>query len=131
MLKSGKTEEAEACREKMHEEMALYFSRCGADGPRRLDLRETDIEFELAAGHLKKAVPLLEENMIGYTLYRGPLHEDTLHCMQQLADVLAGLGEDDRKRARRLYLQAAAGIRLHYPLEVRWLQDVEERIRKL
>lgn len=131
LLKSGKMEEAEACREKMHEEMALYFSRCGADGPRQLDLRETDIEFELASGHLKTAVPLLEENMIGYTLYRGPLHEDTLHCMQLLADVLAELGEDEGNRARNLYLQTAAGIRLHYPLETGWLQDVEERIRKL
>ena len=135
-LRLGRTEEAEQYRKRMHEEMELYFRRCGTDGPRLLDLRETDIEFERAAGNLSEAARHLEENMRGYVLYRGPEHEDTLKCMEQLADILSDGSRarenlrEDLRRARGLYLQVAAGVRSHYPYESEWLLRVEKKIRK-
>ena len=77
----------------MHRQMDLYFSHCGADGPKILDIRETDMEFELAAGNLPEALRLLESNLADYAVYRGPAHEDTLHCMLKLADTLLSLAE--------------------------------------
>ena len=135
-LRLGRTEEAEQYRKRMHEEMELYFRRCGTDGPRLLDLRETDIEFERAAGNLSEAARHLEENMRGYVLYRGPEHEDTLKCMEQLADILSDGSRarenlrEDLRRARGLYLQVAAGVRSHYPYESEWLLRVEKKIRE-
>lgn len=162
-LKLGRLEEAQVYRRKMHEEMDQYFSRCGADGPKLLDLRETDIEFEKALGNYEKAAALLEENLRGFILYRGPDHEDTLHCLEQTADILFLQGQHHRRltpggdhqqdvlflqeqhtpaseaeksqdllrRSRELYLQVAAGLRIHYPFEKEWLKRVEERIRTL
>ena len=141
-LQQGRMEEAQFYRQRMHKEMELYFSCCGADGPKQLDLRETDIEFEQALGNFDSAIHLLEINLRGYVLYRGPEHEDTLHCMEHLAEILCQ--KEDRAgaaarsastggchRARELYLQVAVSLRRHYPYESAWLTRVEERIREL
>ena len=141
-LQQGRMEEAQFYRRRMHEEMELYFSRCGADGPKQLDLRETDIEFEQALGNLETAVHLLEISLCGYALYRGPEHEDTLHCKEHMAETLCRMEDQagaaarfestgGSPRARELYLQVAAGLRRHYPYESAWLTRVEERIREL
>ena len=141
-LNFGHRETAERCRQKMHLQMDRYFSNCGEDGPKILDIRETDMEFELAAGNLPAALHLLEENLADYILYRGPCHEDTLHCMEKLADVLLMLADQKKnsspedsagriKRAKQLYCHAAAGIRGNYPFEAKWLRSIEERIQKL
>ncbi len=133
-LHLGQTKKAQEYRRRMHEEMEQYFARCGVDGPRVLDLRETDIEFELAAGNLGRIIHLLEENIEGYEYYRGPEHEDTLRCMEQLAEVLTrlkrqGSEEECKYRARELYMKVAAGLRTQYPFETVWLARVEEKIR--
>ncbi len=140
-LKLGRLEEAQVYRQRMHKEMDLYFSRCGTEGPKLLDLRETDIEFEKALGNLEKAAGFLEENLRGFILYRGPEHEDTLHCMEQMADTLltqarqaetsSWKSQENLRRARELYLRVAAGLRIHYPYEAGWLGRIEERIREL
>ena len=143
LLQQGQVEEARACRRRMHREMQLYFSRCGEDVPKQLDLRETDIAFALTLGDAPTAARLLEENLRGFRAYRGPDHEDTLHCMEQLADLycrsfrqapdqdLSGASPQLLYRARELYLQTASGLRAHYPNETAWLSRVEERIRTL
>ena len=135
-LESGQLERAQELRRRMHDEMSLYFAHCGSDVPKQLDLRETEIEFELAEGNYKTAAVLLEENLRGYTQYRGACHEDTLRCAEQLADLLIredpfSDGTSSRYRARELYLQTASGLRRQYPGEPNWLARVEERIREL
>ena len=99
-----------------------------------LDIRETDMEFALAAGNLPEAQRLLEENLEGYTLYRGAGHEDTLHCMEKLADVLLSFPEHSAERtgrAKDLYCRVAAGIHENYPFDVRWLGRVKEKMKGL
>ena len=92
-LQLGFIEKAQHYRQKMHQKMGLYFQNCGTDEPKLLDIRETDMEFEKAEGNLDAAARLLEENLAGYTLYRGDSHEDTLHCMEKLAEVLLALSD--------------------------------------
>ena len=92
-LQLGFMEKAQHYRQKMHQKMELYFLNCGVDEPKLLDIRETDMEFEKAEGNLDAAARLLEENLAGYTLYRGDSHEDTLHCMEKLAEVLLALSD--------------------------------------
>ncbi len=141
-LKLGRMEAAQNYRNRMHEEMKLYFFRCGIDIPKQLDLRETDIEFERTLGNLRSATELLEENLRGFLVYRGPEHEDTLHCKEQMAEILFLKGQQAEsmlteeaqncfRQSRELYLQIAAGLHLHYPHEHEWLRRVEERIRNL
>ena len=137
-LDFGDTEKAERCRRQMHLQMDSYLSRCGMEGLRDaqccLDIRETDMEFALAAGNLPEAQRLLEENLEGYTLYRGAGHEDTLHCMEKLADVLLSFPEHSAERtgrAKDLYCRVAAGIHENYPFDVRWLGRVKEKMKGL
>ena len=140
-LQLGRREEAEAARRAMHRVSETYAAAHGRSVPQELDLRETDIAFCLADSRLEEAEKMLKESLREYSRFRGPDHEDTLHCTQQLADVLCLLSEQAgagssrysacRETARNLYLNAASGIRTHYPRETVWLREVEEKIRRL
>lgn len=112
---------------KMHDAAERVYLSEHDRAIRVADMGETDALFLQDSERYEEAAEVLRKNVDTYRTYRGPMHEDTLHAKELLADALVLCG--DESGAREILQDVLDALKEHFPLDRVWMRRVADKLR--